>query len=81
MDAVVLLNDRYAAKGLRCGDVGTVMENRIADLGFVICDFADPVSGASLSPVAEIGKDDFRVLSDSPADRRIFRAFCARFSR
>ena len=81
-DDIILLNDNYRDIGLRKGDIGIIMENRIeGDGGYVIADFPDPVTGEPICPVAEIGKDDFRVYNDSPEDRKIGADFRNRFRK
>ena len=75
MDAIILLNDNYADKGLFKGYIGDVMENLIEERGFVVADFYNPFTGKSIQPVIEIKKEDFRVLSDSLADKRLVKEF------
>lgn len=81
-DDIILLNDNYRDIGLRKGDIGIIMENRIeGDGGYVIADFPDPVTGKPICPVAEIKKEDFRVYNDSIEDRKIGADFRNRFRK
>ena len=75
MDAIILLNDNYADKGLYAGYIGTVMSNFVEKYGFVVADFFNPFTGKSIQPVIEIKKEDFRVLSDSLADKWLVKQF------
>lgn len=43
MDAIILLNDNYADKGLFKGYIGDVMDNFIEKYGFVVADFYNPL--------------------------------------
>ena len=43
MDAIILLNDNYAAQGLFKGYIGTGMANFIEKYGFVVADFSNPI--------------------------------------
>ena len=70
MDDIILLNDNYADKGLFKGYIGIVMANFIEKYGFVVADFSNPIQ-----PVIEIKKEDFRVLSDSLADKKLVKEF------
>ena len=75
MDEIILLNDNYADKGLFKGYIGEVMENLIIERGFVVADFSNPIEPEYIQPVIEIKKEDFRVLSDSLADKRLVKEF------
>ena len=75
MDEIILLNDNYADKGLFKGYIGEVMENLIIERGFVVADFSNPIEPEYIQPVIEIKKEDFRVLSDSLADKRLVKDF------
>ena len=75
MDAIILLNDNYAAQGLFKGYIGDVMENLIAERGFVVADFYNPFTGKSIQPVITIQKEDFRVISGSLEDKRLVKEF------
>ena len=75
MDAIILLNDNYAAQGLFKGYIGAVMSNFIEKYGFVVADFYNPFTGKSIQPVIEIKKEDFRVISGSVADQKMGKAF------
>ena len=75
MDAIILLNDNYADKGLFKGYIGDVMDNFIEKYGFVVADFYNPFTGKSIQPVVEIKKEDFRVISNSLADKRLVKEF------
>lgn len=75
MDAIILLNDNYADIGLFKGYIGDVMDNFIEKYGFVVADFYNPFTGKSIQPVVEIKKEDFRVISDSLADKRLVKEF------
>ena len=75
MDAIILLNDNYADKGLFKGYIGIVMANFIQKYGFVVADFSNPIEPKYIQPVIEIKKEDFRVLSDSLADKRLVKEF------
>ena len=56
MDAIILLNDNYAAQGLFKGYIGTVMANFIEKYGFVVADFSNPIESGYIQPVIEIKK-------------------------
>ena len=58
MDAIVLLNDDYADKGLYKGYIGTVMDNFIQKHGIVVVDFCNPVASGYIQSVVEIKKED-----------------------
>lgn len=75
MDAIILLNDNYADKGLFKGYIGDVMENLIEERGFVVADFYNPFTGKSIQPVIEIKQEDFRVISSSVADQKLVKEF------
>ena len=75
MDAIILLNDNYAEQGLFKGYIGEVMENLIEERGFVVADFSNPIKAEYIQPVIEIKKEDFRVLSDSLADKKLVKEF------
>ena len=75
MDAIILLNDNYADQGLFKGYIGEVMENLIEERGFVVADFSNPIKAEYIQPVMVIQKEDFRVLSDSLADKKLVKEF------
>ena len=75
MDAIILLNDNYADKGLFEGYIGTVMANFIKTYGFVVADFSNPFTGGCIQPVIEIKQEDFRVISGSVADQKLVKEF------
>jgi len=75
MDAIVLINDNYADKGLYKGYIGTVMDNHIQKHGVVVVDFCNPVTGGYILPVVEIKKEDFRVVSSDLDDQKIVKSF------
>jgi ATP-dependent exoDNAse (exonuclease V) alpha subunit len=75
MDDIILLNDNYADKGLFKGYIGEVMENLIEERGFVVADFSNPIKAEYIQPVMAIQKEDFRVLSDSLADKKLVKEF------
>ncbi len=75
MDAIILLNDNYADKGLRNGYIGVVVDNLIDLRGFILVDFFNPFTGEDIAVLAEIQKEDFRVLSNSLADKRLVKEF------
>ena len=75
MDDIILLNDNYADQGLFKGYIGIVMANFIQKYGFVVADFSNPIEPKYIQPVIEIKKEDFRVLSDSLADKRLVKDF------
>ena len=75
MDTIILLNDNYADKGLFKGYIGEVMENLIIERGFVVADFSNPIKPEYIQPVIAIQKEDFRVLSDSLADKKLVKEF------
>ena len=75
MDAIILLNDNYAAQGLFKGYIGAVMSNFIEKYGFVVADFSNPIEPEYIQPVIEIKKEDFRVLSNSLADKKLVKEF------
>ena len=52
-----------------------VMANFIEKYGFVVADFSNPIEPEYIQPVIEIKKEDFRVLSDSLADKRLVKEF------
>ena len=75
MDAIILLNDNYADEGLFKGYIGEVMENLIEERGFVVADFSNPIKAEYIQPVMAIQKEDFRVLSDLLADKKLVKEF------
>ena len=75
MDAIILLNDNYADKGLFEGYIGTVMANFIKKYGFVVADFSNPIEPGYIQPVIEIKQEDFRVISGSLADQKLVKEF------
>ena len=75
MDAIILLNDNYAAQGLFKGYIGTVMENLIEERGFVVADFSNPIKPGYIQPVIVIKKEDFRVISGALADQKLVKEF------
>ena len=75
MDAIILLNDNYADKGLFKGYIGTVMANFIEKYGFVVADFSNPIESGYIQPVIEIKQKDFRVISSSVADQKLVKEF------
>ncbi len=75
MDAIILLNDNYADKGLKKGYIGTVMDNFIEKYGFVVADFSNPVTAEYIQPVIEIKKEDFCVISGSLPDQKLVKEF------
>lgn len=75
LDEIILLNDNYADRGLCKGCVGIVMSNLIEKDGFVVADFESPKGEKYNQPVIEIRKEDFRVMSDSVADHKLWREF------
>ncbi|MBE5753056.1 MAG: hypothetical protein E7343_03205 [Clostridiales bacterium] len=75
MDAIILLNDNYVNEGLFQGYIGVVMENLIAERGFIVADFYNPFTGKSIQPVIEIKQEDFRVISGSVADQKLVKEF------
>ena len=81
MDAVILLNDNYANAGLKKGFVGVVVDNLIKTHNIILADFDNPYTGQSIAVLAEIKKEDFRVISSSSDDRRAVRAFKALFPK
>ena len=81
MDAVILLNDNYANLGLKKGFIGVVVDNLIKTHNIILADFDNPYTGQSIAVLAEIKKEDFRVISSSSDDRRAVRAFKALFPK
>ena len=75
MDAIILLNDNYADKGLRKGYIGVVVDNLMDLRGFVLVDFFNPFTGEDIAVLAEIKKEDFRVISGSLADQKLVKQF------
>ena len=75
MDAIILLNDNYADKGLKKGYIGIVIENLIEEHSFVVADFFNPFTGESIQPVITIQKEDFRVISGSRSDQKLVKEF------
>lgn len=75
MDAIVLLNDNYANQGLFKGYIGVVVETLMDEQEFILVDFFNPFTGADMVALAEIKKEDFRVISDSLADQRLVKEF------
>ena len=57
------------------GYIGEVMENLIEERGFVVADFSNPIEPGYIQPVIVIQKEDFRVLSDSLADKKLVKEF------
>ena len=80
MDAVILLNDNYANAGLKKGFIGVVVDNLIKTHNIILADFDNPYTGQSIAVLAEIKKEDFRVISSSSDDQRAVRAFKALFA-
>lgn len=80
-DAIVLLNDNYQSNGLYAGYIGVVAGNFIKQSGFVLADFFNPLTGDDIAVLVEIKKEDFRVLSNTPKDRRFSRDFKALFRK
>ena len=81
MDAVILLNDNYENAGLKKGFIGVVVDNLIKTHNIILADFDNPYTGQSIAVLAEIKKEDFRVISSSSDDRRAVRAFKALFPK
>ena len=81
MDAVILLNDNYANAGLKKGFIGVVVDNLIKTHNIILADFFNPVNDKDIAVLAEIKKEDFRVISSSSDDRRAVRAFKALFPK
>ena len=81
MDAVILLNDNYANAGLKKGFIGVVVDNLIKTHNIILADFDNPYTGQNIAVLAEIKKEDFRVISSSSDDRRAVRAFKALFPK
>ena len=81
MDAVILLNDNYANAGLKKGFIGVVVDNLIKTHNIILADFFNPLNGKDIAVLAEIKKEDFRVISSSSDDRRAVRAFKALFPK
>ncbi|MGN0781842.1 MAG: hypothetical protein ACI4M1_01565 [Christensenellales bacterium] len=75
MDAIILLNDNYSRAGLKKGYIGVVVDNLIKSQNIILVDFDNPYTGQSIAVLAQIKKEDFRVISSSPADQRAVRAF------
>ena len=75
MDAIILLNDNYSRAGLKNGYIGVVVDNLIKSQNIILVDFDNPYTGQSIAVLAQIKKDDFRVISSSSADQRAVRAF------
>ena len=75
MDAIILLSDNYTQYGLKQGYIGVVVDNFIQNNGCVLADFFNPFTGDDIAVQVLIGKDDFRVLSDSADDRRKVKSF------
>ena len=75
MDAIILLNDNYADKGLRKGYIGVVVDNLMDLRGFVLVDCFNPFTGEDIAVLAEIKKEDFRVISGSLADQKLVKQF------
>jgi hypothetical protein len=51
------------------------MANFIEKYGFVVADFSNPIESGYIQPVMAIQKEDFRVLSDSLADKKLVKEF------
>ena len=81
MDAVILLNDNYANAGLKKGFIGVVVDNLIKTHNIILADFDNPYTGQSIAVLAEIKKEDFRVISSSSDDQRAVRAFKTLFPK
>ncbi len=75
MDAIVLLNDNYIEQGLKKGYIGVVMDNLIEEMGIIVADFFNPITGKTIQPVIDIKKEDFRVISGSLADQKLVKAY------
>lgn len=75
MDAIILLNNHYEKQGLKKGYVGVVVETLMEERGFILADFFNPFTGEDVATLAEIKKEDFRVISGSLADQKLVKAF------
>lgn len=75
MDAIILLNDRYAEQGLKKGYIGVVVETLTEERKFILADFFNPFTGEDIASLAQIKKEDFRVISGSIADQKLVKAF------
>ena len=62
-------------QGLKQGYIGVAVDNFIRNNGCVSADFFAPFAGDDIAAQVAIGKDDFRVLSDSADDRRKVKSF------
>ena len=74
-DDIILLNDNYADKGLYAGYIGVVVENLIENMGIILADFFNPITGEDIAILVEIKKEDFRVYSGTLEDQKLGRAF------
>lgn len=74
-DDIILLNENYADKGLHAGYVGLVVENLIEEMGIILADFFNPITGEDIAILVEIKKEDFRVYSGSLEDQKTGKAF------
>ena len=75
MDDIILLNDNYANKGLYTGYIGVVVENLIEEMGIILADFFNPITGEDIAILVEVKKEDFRVYSGTLEDQKIGKAF------
>lgn len=74
-DDIILLNDNYVEQGLRKGYIGTVVDNFIEKQGIILADFFNPITGEDIAILAEIKKEDFRVISGSLSDQKLVKKF------
>ena len=74
-DDIILLNDNYADKGLYAGYIGVVVENLIENMGIILAEFFNPITGEDIEILVEIKKEDFRVYSGTLEDQKIGKAF------
>lgn len=75
MDSIILLNDNYKSQNLKEGYVGVVVDNLIHSQGIILVDFFNPFTGEDIKTFAEINRQDFRVLSNSPEDQKLVKSF------
>lgn len=75
MDDIVLLNNNYKEWKLKEGYVGGVVENLIPEQGIILADFYNPITGEDIKILAEIKKEDFRVLGGHKDDIKIALAY------
>ena len=68
---IILLNDKYADKGLYVGYIGSVVENLIEERGIVLADFFNPLTGEDIAGGVEIQEEDFRVYKGTLEDKKI----------